>query len=101
MKVDKTKVYIIIAIMFILLIVYLYKKKEEFEEDTTELDTIKILEQCKDMTPEKLFKLFREDINYMTQVFVDNKVPLHIIKDKSYYPKIASLLVKNKILKCA
>lgn len=101
MKIDKKTVYIIIVILIILLIVYLYKKKEEFEEDTTELDAIEILEQCKDMTPNKLFKLFREDVNYMTQVFVDNKVPIRVIKDQSYYPKIASLLVKNGILKCA
>lgn len=101
MKIDKTKVYIIIAILFILLIVYLYKKKEEFEEDTTELDTIQILEQCKDMTPDKLFKLFKEDVSYMSEVFVTNKIPIGVIKDQSYYPKIASLLVKNGILKCA
>jgi hypothetical protein len=101
MIIDKKKVYIVIAILFILLMVFLYKKKEEFEEDTTELDTVQILEECKDMTPNKLFNLFREDITYMTQVFVDNKVPLGIIKDQSYYPKIASLLVKNGIIKCA
>jgi|UniRef100_A0A6C0AM33 hypothetical protein len=101
MKIDKTKVFIVIVIIFILLIVYLYKKKEEFEEDTTELDKVQILEKCKDMTPNKLFKLFREDVTYMTQVFVDNKVPIRVIKDPSYYPKIASLLVKNEIIKCA
>lgn len=101
MKIDKTKIFIVIVIIFILLIVYLYKKKEEFEEDTTELDKIQILDKCKDMTPDKLFKLFREDISYMSEVFVTNKVPIRVIKDPSYYPKIASLLVKNKIIKCA
>lgn len=104
MKIDNIKkIYIVIIILFILLLIYLYKKKETFEEDIylKELDKVQILEKCKNMTPDKLFKLFNEDVNYMTQVFVDNKIPLSIIKDKSYYPKIASLLVKNGIMsKC-
>ena len=102
MKIDTIKkVYIVIVILFILLLIYLYKKKEAFEEDTSELDKVVILEECKNITPNRLFELFNEDVNYMTQVFVDNKIPLSIIKDQSYYPKIASLLVKNGIMKCA
>ena len=102
MKIDEIKkIYIVIVILFILVLIYLYKKKETFVEDTTELDKVQILEQCKSMTPNRLFELFNEDVNYMTQVFVDNKIPLSIIKDQSYYPKIASLLVKNGIMKCA
>lgn len=104
MEIDKIKkIYIVIIILFILLLIYLYKKKETFEENknTEELDKVQILEQCKNMTPNRLFELFNEDVNYMTQVFVDNKIPTSVIKDPSYYPKIASLLVKNGIMKCA
>lgn len=96
-----TILYIIAFIVSIItLILFLNRKREGFDEDTTELDNTEILEQCKTMTAEKMFKLFNEDLNYLTQVFVDNNIPLSAIKKLEYYPKIASLLVKKGLLKC-
>lgn len=102
MTFDTTTLYIIAFIISVILLIwYFYRKREEFDEDTTELDNTDVLEECKTMTAEKMFKLFNEDLNYLTQVFVDNNIPLSAIKNLDYYPKIASLLVKRGILKCA
>lgn len=98
----KTNYYILVAILVAILVVFfMYFRMENFQdEDTSILDKTEILDQCKEMTAEKLFKLFNEDLDYLTQVFVDNNIPLSAIKDISYYPKIASLLVNRGILKC-
>lgn len=102
---EKTKFnnyFLLAAIGVVLLIIYsIYSKVENFEEeDTSVLDKTDVLEECKDINAEKMFKLFNEDLNYLTQVFVDNDIPSKAIKDVSYYPKIASLLVRKGILKC-
>jgi predicted membrane protein len=101
-KAELNNYYMLAAIGVVLLIIYLiYSNVEKFEEeDTSVLDKTEVLEECKDMNAEKMFKLFNEDLNYLTQVFVDNDIPLKAIKDVSYYPKIASLLVRKGILKC-
>jgi hypothetical protein len=93
---------IIILALGIIAMMYMFgyfSKKEKFE-DMSILDNIEIREECKDMTPSKLFGLFHKDLPYLTQVFVDNNIPQRAIQDASYYPAIASLLQQKDILKC-
>jgi hypothetical protein len=93
---------IIAAVFLILVVLYMigfFSKKESYE-DTEVLDNIDVAQNCKDMTPTKLFNLFNEDLTYLTQVFVDQNIPQKAIQDATYYPKIATLLQQKKILKC-
>lgn len=90
-------VYLLI-ILFIIRLIYSYfqyKKQESFDNKAFE-----ILKECKDITPSQLLKLFNNDVDKMTNVLLENSIPIDLIKNTTSYPVIASYLVSKGIIKC-
>lgn len=90
--------YLIYAIMFILIIrwIYLYfyyKNTETFDS------SFQIFDECSDMTPKKLLQLFDNDNEKLSQLFVEHNVPVDLVKNRSSYPIIASYFLSKGILK--
>jgi len=89
--------YYLIAFALLSLFVHWYvtREKETFELDDTPIEPL-----CKDMTPTKLFNIFDNDMDVITEVFLKYDIPISAIKKPKYYPHIASILYKYNVLTC-
>ena len=90
-------IYAIIVILSIFVLYYYQVKRQQISENFAPLE-IEILPQYKDITPTQLYALFDNNLDKMTHAMVESKIPIGALKTPSYYPKIASILVKNKLI---
>jgi hypothetical protein len=59
---------------------------------------VPVLPEYQNITPTQLYGLFNNDLDKMTRAMVESKIPIVALKSPSYYPKIASILAKNKLI---
>lgn len=84
--------FLLIALAYFLFVQY-PPKRENLEVNP--LDSIEVIEACKDMTVEKLVGLYGDKLDILTNIFVANNIPVNSIQDITQYPKIATLLVQK------
>lgn len=97
------RLILLFSVSVIIFAVYYYysndhNKKEEFKILTYEQQPI--LDSCKNMTPKELLSLFNNNVDLFTKTMVAYDISAEILTDKDNYPKIASYLVSNNIIKC-
>lgn len=97
---NKYKFHIMIFITVVILILVLKNRKIEnlTLSNKSVLDNVFISNKCKEITPVKLFALFNNDLDKMTQSVIDNGISTDELADAKNYPKIASLLLEKKVI---
>lgn len=90
-----TIIAVISTILFISFIIWFFRR-ERFE-NFAPLE-IEVLPQYKDITPTQLYALFDNNLDKMTSAIIKSNIPTGALKTPSYYPKIASILAKNKLI---
>ena len=94
MQLEQQQLLIIFLIIAIIYFFFFYPSQENLE-DVNPLDSIEILDGCKDMTVEKLVSFYGDNYENLINAFVLNNIPIDAIRDVTQYPKIASYLVKK------
>jgi hypothetical protein len=89
-------IYVIIVIISIF-VLYYYKVKRQQSENFAPIE-VPILPQYKNITPTQLFALFDNNLDKMTRAMIESKIPDKVLKTPLAYPKIASILAKNKLI---
>jgi hypothetical protein len=97
---NNNTIYILIVVGAIILFLIMNNKKETFTNDKVDIENIQIDPECATMTPKQLLSLFNNDINYLSQVIVDNNIDYEHITNPTMYPKIATILKQKKLMKC-
>jgi hypothetical protein len=90
-------IYAIIVIISIFILYYYQVKRQQMSENFAPIE-IEVLPQYKNITPTGLYALFDNDLDKMTRAMMASKIPSGALKIPSYYPKIASILAKNKLI---
>lgn len=90
-------IYAIIVVIFIFILYYYQFRREQMSVDFAPIE-VPILPKYKDITPTKLFALFDNNLDKMTRAMVESNIPQEALKTPQYYPKIASILAKNKFI---
>lgn len=88
-------IYVIIVIISIFVLYYYQVKRQSEKFSPIEVE---ILPQYQNITPTQLYGLFDNNLDKMTRAMIESKIPVQALKTPSYYPKIASLLAKNKLI---
>lgn len=96
MNINFSIIYVIIVIIAIF-VLYYYKVKRQQSENFSPIE-IPILPKYKNITPTQLYALFGNNLNKMTSAMIKSKIPVEALKMPSYYPKIASMLAKNRLI---
>lgn len=89
-------IYVIIVIISIF-VLYYYQFKRQQSENFAPIE-VEVLPQYQNITPTQLFALFDNNLDKMTRAMVESKIPVQALKTPSAYPKIASVLAKNKLI---
>lgn len=94
----KKNIYVIVlVVMLIIIFSFVFYRNFNSLENFSPID-IEVLPKYKDITPVQLYKLFDNNIDKMTQAMIQINIPIQALKTPSYYPKIASMLEKNKLI---
>ena len=88
--------YILIVILFVIIFYYNFTR-EQMSIDFAPIE-VPVLPKYQSITPTQLYALFNNNLDKMTQAMVDSKIPIQALQTPSYYPKIASILAKNKLI---
>jgi hypothetical protein len=93
---ENTNIYFFIIISLLAYIIYLltYKSKEGF----LSLDTVDVLPNCSNMSPDSLLQAFDFDVDRLSAVLVSLEINPNVLRDKTLYPKLASLLIQKGLL---
>jgi len=94
---ENTKLYFFIVITLLGYIIYLlsYKSQEGF----LSLDSVNVLPNCSNMTPDALLRAFDFDVDRLSAVLVSLEINPNVLRDKALYPKLASLLIQRGLLR--
>lgn len=90
-------VYVIIVVLSIFVLYYYQVRREQMSENFSPIE-VEILPQYKDITPTQLYALFGNNLDKMTRAIIESNIPNEALKVSSYYPKIASILAKKKLI---
>ena len=88
-------VYILIVVLFV--IIFYNYTREQMSVDFAPIE-VPVLPKYQSITPTQLYGLFDNNLDKMTQAMVESKIPIQALQTPSYYPKIASILAKNKLI---
>lgn len=88
-------IYVIIVIISIFVLYYYQVKRQSEKFSPIEVE---ILPQYQNITPTQLYGLFDNNLDKMTRAMIESKIPVVALKTPSAYPKIASILAKNKLI---
>lgn len=88
--------YILIVILFVIIFYYNFTR-EQMSIDFAPIE-VPVLPKYQSITPTQLYALFNNNLDKMTQAMVQSKIPIQALQTPSYYPKIASILAKNKLI---
>lgn len=96
------KIHMIVAIAIILFLVLSSSKKLEklTMAKPSIFENVIVSPKCKEITPIKLFQLFNNDLNKMTETMIANSITTDELANPNNYPKIASYLMQNKVISC-
>lgn len=89
--------YILIVILFLIIFYYYNSIREQMSVDFAPIE-VPVLPKYQSITPTQLYGLFDNNLDKMTQAMVQSKIPIQALQTPSYYPKIASILAKNKLI---
>lgn len=87
-------VFIVIISIFVL---YYYQVKRQQSENFSPIE-VEVLPKYQNITPTELFALFDNDLDKMTRAMLESKIPVKVLKLPLAYPKIASILAKNRFI---
>lgn len=91
-------VYILYILIVILMIIFYYNfTREQMSIDFAPIE-VPVLPKYQSITPTQLYALFNNNLDKMTQAMVESRIPIQALQTPSYYPKIASILAKNKLI---
>lgn len=93
---ENTNFYFFIIIALLAYIIYVLSAKTK--EGFLSLDTVDVLPNCVNMTPDSLLSAFDFDIDRLSAVLVSLDINPNILREKEQYPKLASLLVQKGLL---
>lgn len=93
---ENTNVYFFIIIALLAYVIYILTAKSK--EGFLSLDTVDVLPNCANMTPDTLLQAFDFDIDRLSAVLVSLEVNPNVLREKEQYPKLASLLVQKGLL---
>ena len=96
-----------IAILVILYIIKygkpnMLKMEKLTNEEQQMIDTINkttILPEFKDIDPIKLYAIFNNNMDFITDIMVKNNIPPSLLQDPTKYPLISSYLFNIGVLK--
>lgn len=95
---DNQNLYFMIIIALLGYIIYMMMNKPK-QEGFLSLDDVTVLPSCANLTADTLLKAFDFDIDRLSGVLVSLEINPNILKDKSVYPKLASLLIQKGLLR--
>jgi hypothetical protein len=90
-------IYAIIVVVAIFVLYYYQVQREQMSSDFAPIE-VPVIPKYQNITPTQLYGLFNDDLDKMTQAMIASKIPIVALKSPSYYPKIASILAKNKLI---
>jgi hypothetical protein len=89
-------IYVIIVIISIF-VLYYYQVKRQQSENFAPIE-VEVLPKYQNITPTQLFALFDNDLDKMTRAMLESNIPVKVLKTPLAYPKIASILAKNRLI---
>lgn len=103
-KLNNTTIALLVVVLVVVLI-YLYgmpKMEKLTNEEQQMVDTINkttVLPQFKDMDPIKLYAVFNNNMDFITDIMVKNNIPPSLLQDPAKYPQISTYLFNQGVLK--
>jgi len=91
------KIIYVIIVLISIFVLYYYQVKRQQSEKFSPIE-VSILPQYQNITPTQLYALFDNNLDKMTRAMIESKIPVQALKTPSYYPKIASILAKNRLI---
>lgn len=93
-----TYLYLFIVVLLLSYITYVIISKSKSKEGFLSLDAVDTLPICLNMTPDSLLQAFDFDIDRLSAVLISLEINPNILRNKSLYPKLATLLIQRGLL---
>lgn len=104
LKFNNTTILIALAVLIVLyLLKYGMPKMEKLTNEEQQIvDVINnttVLPQFVDMDPIKLYAVFNNNMDFITDIMVKNNIPPVLLQDPKKYPQISTYLFNQGVLK--
>lgn len=104
LKFNNTTILIALAVLIVLyLLKYGMPKMEKLTNEEQQIvDVINnttVLPQFVDMDPIKLYAVFNNNMDFITDIMVKNNIPPVLLQDPKKYPQISTYLFNKGVLK--